>query len=61
MKPYYFLDPPVIVTSTGLEAIPLATTYIFDGPFSKFFPIVKSNVDGAIGAIDVLLKLEVVA
>ena len=44
-----------------LEAIPLATTYIFDGPFSKFFPIVKSNVDGAIGAIDVLLKLEVVA
>ena len=59
--PYFFLDPPEIVTSMGLEAIPFATTYIFDGPFSKFFPIVKLKVDGTIGVMDVLLKPEVVA
>jgi hypothetical protein len=56
-----FLSAPEIVTSTGADAIPLETTYIFEGPLSKFDPIVKSNVEGTIGVIDVVENFEVVA
>ena len=45
----------------GREAIPVATTYNCDGPFSTSSPIVIANVDGTIGVMDVLLMFEVVA
>ena len=47
---------PVTVTTIGVEAIPLATTYMCDGPFSTSVPIVKLKVDGTIEAIDVVLN-----
>lgn len=55
------LMPPEIVTFTGEDAIPVATTYNFEGPSSKLDPMVILNVDGTIGVMDVLLMPEVVA
>ena len=52
---FAMLTPPETVTSTGVEANPLAITFSEESPFSTFESNVKFTVEGVPGLMEVVL------